>query len=57
MLEAGNNPLEELFARACDRAERFELSLGHGRSGGPAFAEASALYPWGVAVKRAERLQ
>ena len=64
MLDADDDPLEEVFARARDRAERFELSLGHLRSGGPAFAEASALYPWdmapqasGAAAMRLQRMQ
>lgn len=38
-------PLEEVFARLRDRAERFRAWLDQLRAGDPAFAEASILYP------------
>src|SRR5437899_12681268 len=45
MADPDDDPLEEIFARARDRVDRFQLWLERLRSGDPAFAEASALYP------------
>jgi hypothetical protein len=45
MADPDDDPLEEMFARARDRAERFQLWLEQLPSGDPGFAAASALYP------------
>jgi hypothetical protein len=45
MGDPDDEALEDALARARDRAERYGVWLEHLRGGGPAFAEASALYP------------
>src|SRR5512132_3187917 len=45
MADPDEDPLEEAFVRARNRAERYGVWLEHLRSGDPAFADASALYP------------
>lgn len=55
MAHADNDPPDETFARLRERANRFGAWLEQLRSGDPAFAEASALYPddmgeWQTAV-------
>ena len=45
MVDPDDDPLEDVLARARDRAARYAVWLEHLRSGDPAFAEASALYP------------